>query len=68
MHIKLSEVVGEIVFDIIFIALSVLFLAFGSIVKVHDQAPVAEYQLLTQRLIEATNYVIHRACSPRSYN
>ncbi|KAK4539710.1 hypothetical protein LTR36_010421 [Oleoguttula mirabilis] len=51
-----SDIVAELACDVVFIALSMLFLVFGFIVKTHDQAPVAQHGLLTQRLLEATKY------------
>jgi len=57
LRTKPSEVIVEIVLDIVFIALSISFLLFGLIVKHYDQAHVEDHPRLTQNLVEATRYV-----------
>jgi hypothetical protein len=46
------------VFDILLLACSIAFLAFGLVVNIHDQHPTAENQRLTTALLSATKYVL----------
>lgn len=57
LRTKLTDVALDAAFDLVFIALSMLFLVFGFIVKRYDQTPVTDHPVLTQDLVEATKYV-----------
>lgn len=57
--IKFSVVsdAGEIALDLVLIALSIVFLMFGIIVRQHDRDPVSLNQPLTDALLNAAKYV-----------
>ena len=54
---SIGSIVSDLTADIILLALSLAFFAFGLIVKHYDQAPIALHQRATDTLLSATKYV-----------
>ena len=56
LHNSLADTIFDFIYDVTIVALSLVFLVFGLLVKQYDGASVDQHKGLTRGLIEATKY------------